>query len=246
MPETPSQRATRSNSNPNTTVTLKDIKSLIEDTKSQLLTKFSQEIDKVSEMLACLLRRIDDLDKKTDEIEKNCSNSHAQLDKEIKGIQKSNETNINDLMLEMEQRAYRSSNIIIFGLPEPGEGTAEERKSAELATVNDLLSKIDADVNVPSHRTSHRLGRQKNAKPRPLRITGFSIAEKSEILRKSKSLRSHGEYVNVFINPDLTPWQQHEAKLLRVELKQRREKGEHDLIIRSGKVVPKSILQNFH
>ena len=40
--------------------------------------------------------------------------------------------------------------------------------------------------------------------------------------------------------------QQREAKALRMELQQRRENGESDLIIRNGQIVPTSSLQNFH
>ena len=246
MPHTPSQRTTRSNSNPSTTITLMDIKLLIESTKTELLGKLSQEVDKLSGMLATLLHRVDDLDKKTYEIEKHCSESHALLDKEIKDLKKSSEINVSELMQEMEQRTFRSGNIIIFGLPELKEGTVEERKSADMAAVNELLSKIEADAYVSSPQTSHRLGKPSNEKPRPLRITGFNVAEKSEILRKARSLRSHDEYENTFVNPDLTPRQQRESKLLRLELKQRRQRGEQDLVIHNGKIVSKSNLRNFH
>ena len=97
-------------------------------------------------------------------------------------------------MLEMEQRSQRSGNLIFFGLPEQNDGSVEERRKAELQTINVLLTKIDADTIVALPQTFYRLGRPSDGKPHPLRITGSRTVEKSEILRKSKHLRSHDEY----------------------------------------------------
>ena len=242
MSKTPSQRLTRSNSNPNSNITLQDIKSLIENTKTQLLGKLSVEINKLSDMLTTLIARIDNLDKKSKEIEKQCSESHAVLDEKIKELKCSYESSMEEMMLEMEQRNQRSGNVIIFGLPESNEGTAEERKTCDSKAVDELLIKID--VNIPPTQ-AHRLGKPRSSKPRPLRVSGLNRSEKFAILRKAKSLRQYEKYRNVFINPDLTRRQQNEASILRAELKQRKENGEHDLIIRNGKIIPSSA-ENFH
>lgn len=215
MPQTPSDRTLRSKPSPSTAninINGTDIKALIEDTiKTQIPNNLVQQIEKLSNMLSSLLSRIDDLTKKTSEIEKHCSESHARLDREIKDLKNLHDTNLSEIMQELEQRSYRSGNIIIFGLPEQCEGTVEERKAADLTSVNELLSSIDTDFVDASLQSTHRLGKPNKEKPRPLRITGLSIAKKSEILRASKSLRGSRKHGNVFINPDLTPRQQQEA-----------------------------------
>lgn len=248
MPQTPletstsNQRTTRSNSNPNTNITLLDIKSLIEDTKTQLLGQLTLEISRLSATLDTLINRIDTLDKRSNEIEKQCTESHSKLNEQISELQKAHEANINELMMEMDQRIHRSSNVIIFGLPESTEGSIEERRSSDKEHIENISSELNLNI---SYRSSHRLGRPRSNKPRPMRITGLDIGEKSELLRKARSLRNNSDYEGVYINPDLTPLQQHEAKLLRDELKKRRENGHHDLIIRNGKIVSKSVSSNF-
>ena len=206
--------------------------------------KLSHEIGKLTDMLGTVLHRIDLLDKKTRQIEEFCSEGHAKLHREIEDLKKNNNTNMKEAILEMEQRAYRSSNIVIFGLDEPFEGSVEERKSSDLLAIKNILFKIDAQDSQPLALASQRLGKPTSRKPRPLRITGLSIARKSDILRKSRNLKNFGEYKNVFIKADLTPRQQYEAKILRTELQERRERGEKDLIIRRGQIISSS--QNFH
>ena len=88
-----------------------------------------EEIEKLSSMISNLLQRVENLDKKTNKIEKHCLENHALLEKKISDLTKSSEANINELMLEMEQRSQRSGNLIFFGLPEQNDGSVEERLS---------------------------------------------------------------------------------------------------------------------
>jgi len=246
MPNTPSNRQTRSNSTPNTSVTFADIKSLIETAKDQFFGKLTQEVDRLSGLLTTLLQRVEDLDRKTTHIEQSCIESHARFEKEISELRKSNENNITELMLEMEQRIQRSGNIIIFGIPEQSQGTIEERRSLDASAVDELLSEIDEEVPESKSLQIHRLGKPRDGRPRPLRITGFTVGQKLQVVRSARSLRNSDNYKNVFVNSDLTPRQQREARALRVELKQRRENGENDLVIYNGKITSKSQLSNFH
>lgn len=234
MSQNSSQRITRSNSNPNTDITLHDIKSLIEDTKSQLLGKLTFEVNRLSDMLTTVIGRIDGLDKRCKEIERQCSESHAKFDEKINDIKKTYYENMQEMMQEMDQRMHRNANIMIFGLSEPSEGTVEERKDRDSFTVESLLTRMEVEV---SSVKSHRIGKPRIDRPRPLRVTGLSLSEKTEILRKARSLKGNDEFKSVFLNSDLTPRQQYEAKCLRVELRRRRENGERDLTIRNGKII---------
>ena len=233
MAQNASQRVTRSNSNPNTDITLHDIKSLIEETQSQILGKLTFEVNRLSDMLTTVIGRIQDLDERCKEIEWQCSENHAKFDEKINDLKKSHEENMQEMMQEMDQRMFRNANIMIFGLPESSDGTIEERKDRDSSSVESLLNKMDVeDCSI----VTRRIGKPRNDKPRPLRVTGLTLSKKYEILRKARSLKGQEEFKGVFFNPDLTPRQQREAKLLRAELKQRRENGEQDLIIRNGKI----------
>ena len=242
MPTTPITRKTRSNSTPNTNVSFSDMQSLIETVKNQIFGKLTQEVDRLSSILTTLLQRVEDLDKKTTNIEQSCIESHARIEREISELKKSNE----DLMPEVEQRIQRSGNIVIFGMPEQSQGTVEERKSLDAGAVDELLSEIDEEVPSSHSLQVQRLGKPREDRPRPLRVSGFTVSQKLQVVRSSRSLRNIDDYKNIFINSDLTPRQQREARALRAELKQRREKGENDLVIYNGKITSKSQLTNFH
>ena len=92
----------------------------------------------------------------------------------------------------------------------------------------------------------HRLGKPRSDKPRPIRIVGFDGSGKIEILKKSRSLKDDRSHSGIYVNADLTPRQQKEAKDLRDELKRRRAAGEQDIVIYRSKIVQKSQIQNFH
>ena len=51
-------------------------------------------------------------------------------------------------------------------------------------------------------------------------------------------------YQNVFISPDLSPKERASNKILRQELRLRKEAGEANLIIRCGKIVTKQVVPN--
>ena len=56
-----------------------------------------EEIEKLSSMISNLLQQVENLDKKTDKIEKHCLENHAPLEKKISDLTKSSEANINEL-----------------------------------------------------------------------------------------------------------------------------------------------------
>ena len=92
-------------------------------------------------------------------------------------------------------------------------------------------------------RSTYRVGKnQKMSSPRLLKVILPDIETKQIILKKAKDLRNVSTCKNVFINPDLTPFQQKIQKDLREELKRRRDAGDRVKIYR-GKVV--EINQNF-
>jgi len=88
-----------------------------------------------------------------------------------------------------------------------------------------------------------RLGKISSNHSRPIRISGLNDTHRSDILRRSKSLRLIKRFNKVYINADLTPLQQRESKSLREELSRRRAAGEEDLIIFRGKITSRN--QNF-
>ena len=85
--------------------------------------------------------------------------------------------------------------------------------------------------------TVTRLGKKVPDKIRPLRICLDNEATKRRILSRSSQLRSKAEWENVYVNPDMTLAECNANKVLRQELKERRNRGEKYLFIRRNKIV---------
>ena len=71
MPQTPSARVTRSNSNTHS-INLQDIKSLIESSKAEILASISSQIEKVTESISLLAERIGNIEFKQSELSEGC------------------------------------------------------------------------------------------------------------------------------------------------------------------------------
>jgi len=76
--------------------------------------------------------------------------------------------------------------------------------------VENLLHKIDLDsVSVDKITRLGKLVDGQDAKPRPVKLTIASEAQKEQVLKQAKNLRKiqEGGMQNVFIHQDLTPLQ---------------------------------------
>ena len=68
-------------------------------------------------------------------------------------------------------------------------------------------------------------------------VTLGSREEKYEVLDKARSLNRNARYKNVYVTQDMTRKEQEIDYHLRKELKERRDKGEKNLVIRGGRLV---------
>jgi hypothetical protein len=138
---------------------------------------------------------------------------------------------INDVSLELKRRVDKECNVIVFGLQ-------PRRDIDDVAIFTDL---IRSELDLTPHITkTKRLGDSKNGKPPPLLVCLRDTDEKRALLVNAKKLRKSANSSvkdNVFINADLTLQQRQQGAALRRELKARKESGEVDIVIRSGKIV---------
>ena len=98
-------------------------------------------------------------------------------------------------------------------------------------------------MNVPSF-TVTRIDKKIEGKSRVLLVRLPDLVTKRLILSKSAQLRSKTTWKKVYVNPDLTRSECETQKLLRDELKARKEKGETDLIIRGNRIVKRRETKN--
>lgn len=137
------------------------------------------------------------------------------------------------ILSEEREREKRKNNLIFLNVP-------ETTTSNDSQLVKEIISEvgISSSINFDGIK---RLGKSVGDKSRPIVITVNDIKQKLQILKSAKKLRNtdaHSKYHKVYINSDLTKQQLAEGKILRAELKRRKDGGE-DVVIRRGYIVPR-------
>lgn len=234
MSVTPLQRTTRSGSN-SSNITLLDIKTLIEKSKEEILGTVKNEVEKLKEMTNTLLKRVDKLEHSQKVLNERCKELENRQDKS------SREENLfattEQLISELNLRAQKDLNLIIYGIPEHESGRVDERREKDNETIKALAEELG--VEQQSFKTQ-RIGKIVPQRPRLIRIKCDRLEVKYDMLRKAKELRKSDFFRKVYIAPDLTPIQQNYQKKLRDELKKRREDGESNLMIHRGKIIDRN------
>ena len=125
----------------------------------------------------------------------------------------------------------RTKNLIVFKEDE-GDGTEDMAKV--MGILADKLGLPDLEQEAIS-----RLGKKTANQSRPIKITMKSVEDKSSVLNKLKEMRESKVDIlkSIFITPDLSKSERDKQKSLRAALRERRRKGENDLIIRRGRIV---------
>jgi archaellum component FlaC len=231
MPNTPTQRSTRSGSNAQA-ISLNDIKTLIESTKNETLEKVKEEIAKLHSIISPFLKKIEELEKVNEQLVKRISileEKHHNI-KEANAVSHSIQI---DFLSESEDRLRRRNYLIVSGLQERKEGSIAERKAADVDLINDMARTIGIQKFSPLD--AMRIGKV-TQKPRLLRIKCSDFDEKMSLLRAATQLRRSTEFKQVFINPDLTKMQREIQRTLRMELRRRRDAGER-VAIRGERII---------
>lgn len=229
MPNTPT-RNTRSGSN-SSNITLADIKTLMESNKKEMLSKLGGEIGDLKEMVGSLLERVKELENNNNLLELKVQRLEYERDNAVREA-------ISASLSEFEDIDRRRKNVIIFGVPEIDNVSAETAREEERRKLKEICDHVDADSN--DILTCFRIG-GRGQKPRPLKLKMKSQDSKEKMLLNARQLRTFrrvGWNERIFIKPDMTRRQQESMKLLRAELKTRNSNGE-DLIIRDGKLIPR-------
>ena len=114
------------------------------------------EIFKLSETVSALGNRIEELERKNRQLEKEHSDRYTKLEKEVKRLQMHEDEKTDVLLNEMEQRIHRRGNAIVSGISEQTEGMVEERKNEGRKFIDTLLNGIT--INESVLKTCQRLG----------------------------------------------------------------------------------------
>jgi len=141
---------------------------------------------------------------------------------------------------ELEEIRKRRTNVIIHGLVESSESNSDARQQQEDNELQNLLHEIKCDdVSITATARLGKRNETADGKPRPIKLIVASEDQKDKILRSAKNLRGKKDkgYDRVFIHQDLTPTQRANRQKLVQEMKERKTKGEQNLMIVKGKIV---------
>ena len=216
---------------------LSEIKHLITESEKSIRS----DINDLRQQFTLLTSRFDEIQRSVMTIDKKQENLKEQL------LQVKADTIVliseseNSVFKEVENRIARMNNIIIRGLPEIHAGTLEERDSSDRQKISKILSELD--FTYERILETKRLGKPSSDGSRLLRVSLPEASKAQAILRKARSLRN-GDFRNVFIQADLTPYQQVKYRDLRKQLKDRKERGE-DVVLYRDEIRLRSELQNF-
>lgn len=146
-----------------------------------------------------------------------------------------------EILVELDDRNNRKSNIVIFGVPESVSGPdAVNRVEVDKRKVFDILSVVDPDFEMGEIKPI-RLGKFSNERLRPIKITLNSENDVRRIIRNGNKLRSHSQYEKVFVSFDRTPRQLRHYRQLKDELEALRKDGKTNFKIRYVKGVQKIV-----
>ncbi len=144
---------------------------------------------------------------------------------------------------EVDQRQKRRRSLVIHNVKESND------VNQDLAKVKDILQYVvKEECMVDQNLTNlYRLGKQSSGKNRTIKLH-FRCEEFSQtILQNARNLSTSKSYTNIVIQPDLTPLQRSQVKLLVQEKNDRNQYAvlcneQPDWVIRKGKLCRKSEL----
>lgn len=205
---------------------------------SEMKTQWNEiktSIDTLSSEQASMKTQISNMLIKNNETEMKVEKLESGFTEIIKCVPKSNLISHESIMREFQERTTREKNIIIVGLPENRASTAEESRSADMASISKVIKTLVEDC--PSPIRVYRLGKYDPSTNRKIKVC-FETSQIAKALLRNKSKLTS----NVKIISDVTPTQQNYLKELNEELNRRTRSGEENLTIKYVRGVP-SIVQ---
>lgn len=139
----------------------------------------------------------------------------------------------NEVVLELREREVRSSNLMVYNVPESKSRDVKQRISDDLQIVGQIIEILGVTVDI---RKTIRVGRRGN-EDRPLKLL---LSSREDVL---KCLKSRGKLADsqYRLDSDLTQLQRSHLRGVREELTRRIEGGERELTIRYMGGVPKIV-----
>ena len=178
----------------------------------------------------------------------------VKLDNFERSIEAVIEEKVQEYVNERMDREKRKDNIVIYSLKEAPDDITDSTSRIDYDTelVTSLHEGVSGDLAIAREDVIQvvRLGKtldRRSQKPRPLKVKFKDTGKKRQILKAAVNLKDAegdlGWKSEVCIAHDYTIRQRKKQQKLWEELKQRRNRGEDDIMIRNSKIVKRSTFQ---
>ena len=131
---------------------------------------------------------------------------------------------------EILEQEKRQMNVVIRNLPGIDDNSSQGKI---LKTVGDLFGR-KLDVSAKEIETAEKISTEKG---NLVKVQLKTKQARRLVLANAKKLKDDEVYKDVYLKPDLTFEQRKKDAILRGELKQRKDRGEKNLMIVRGKIV---------
>ena len=128
----------------------------------------------------------------------------------------------------VEEKVDRSTNVIVFGVPEENNESVDSK-------VMDLLDRLEEKPKVTECR---RIGKSKPATTRPISFRVQSSCTVALILQEARQLKDIDGYKSIYLCPDRTLEERNTRKKLVDKLKEKRASDQNNrYFIRRGEIL---------
>ena len=164
-----------------------------------------------------------------------CENKKTDVDvqKRIEDqIEKSSREDVEEAALIK----LKEQNLVYFGLPESASETTSERMKYDYKLLSEAY---DQNIELSKIGNIFRVGKKNDNNCRPLIVKYASVEIRNTFLKKSGDLKikSNNQIKPVYMSIDRTHKQREAHKKLVQELRDRRDAGEENIVIRGEKIV---------
>ena len=143
---------------------------------------------------------------------------------------------------ELSDRERRRKNLVLYKVPEGTNIQSDKDFFKDFCkTVYNLKVATTRVFRLGNKKGNNGANEQPQpqSQPRPLLVSLEKESDRDTLLTRSGQIRHYDKYKEIYIAPDKTKFERAKHKKLVEELKQRRARGESNLIIRNGNIVSK-------
>lgn len=218
----------------NNTITLADVMKKLKSIENSHNDKFKSINDKLvnyeskvtilSNSLNGMMAAINNLRDENSILKKEISGLHNEIAKFDPTSIENNSLSSDEIINEAQNRLVKSKNVIVFNVLEQ----PNETEITSLSIANNMLTDLALKLNIIQAK---RIGKTRSG-GRPLLIEFNNAADSRSLLKSKSKLRSFDKWKNIWVNADLTQYQQTQMKSLRDVLRQKRADGDSNSFIK--------------